>query len=48
MAASLAKQSQAYGDQMNAFAAPPASDEGKRAAKSTAASESSNLVRSAY
>jgi Ca-activated chloride channel family protein len=48
MAASLAKQSQAYGDQMNAFAAPPSSDEGKRAAKSTAASESSNLVRSAY
>ena len=48
MKASLAKQSSAYGAQMDSFAAAPSSDEGKRAAKSTAASESSNLARSAY
>ena len=48
MAASLAKQSSAYGDQWNAFAASPSSDDGKRAAKSTAAHESSNLTRNAY
>jgi len=47
MKASLAKQSSAYGAQMDSFAAAPSSDEGKRAAKSTAASESSNLARSA-
>jgi Ca-activated chloride channel family protein len=48
MKASLAKQTMAYDAQMGAFAAPPSSDDGKRAAKATAASESSNLVRSAY
>jgi hypothetical protein len=33
---------------MDAFKAAPSSDDGKRAAKSTAAQESSNLDRTAY
>jgi Ca-activated chloride channel family protein len=48
LADSLSKQAQAYDSQMKAFAAPPASDDGKRAAKSAAAKETSNLARSAY
>jgi Ca-activated chloride channel family protein len=48
VAAALAKQSSAYGEQWTAFAAAPSSDDGKRAAKATAAKESSNLTRSAY
>ncbi len=48
MAASLSRQAQAYASQRKAFAAPPASDDGKRAAKSAAAKETSNLGRSAY
>jgi Ca-activated chloride channel family protein len=48
MAASLARQAQAYDSQMKSFAAAPSSDDGKRAAKSAAAKETSNLGRSAY
>jgi Ca-activated chloride channel family protein len=48
MRASLSRQASSYDAQMKSFAAAPASDEGKRAAKSAAAKESSNLDRSAY
>ncbi|MGO8994362.1 MAG: vWA domain-containing protein [Polyangiaceae bacterium] len=48
MAASLHRQASAYDSQMKSFAAPPSSDEVRRAAKTTAAKESSNLDRSAY
>ena len=48
LAESLSRQAQAYDSQRKAFAAPPSSDDGKRAAKSAAAKETSNLGRSAY
>jgi Ca-activated chloride channel family protein len=49
MAASLERQAAAYASQRKTFAAAaPASDDGKRAAKSAAAKETSNLGRSAY
>jgi Ca-activated chloride channel family protein len=48
VAATLMLQSQAYDSHMKAFAAPPSSDVGKRAAKAAAARESSNLGRSTY
>jgi Ca-activated chloride channel homolog len=48
MRASLSRQASSYDSQMKSFAAAPSSDEGKRAAKSAAAKESSNLDRSAY
>jgi Ca-activated chloride channel family protein len=48
VAARLAKQSAEYQTHMSTFAAAPSSDEGKRAAKSAAAKESSNLDRAAY
>jgi Ca-activated chloride channel family protein len=47
-AAALNAQATAYGAQMNSFSAPPSSDDGKRAAKAAAATESSNLDRYAY
>jgi hypothetical protein len=45
LAAKLAKQSAAYSNAVKAFAAAPSSDDGKRAAKSAAANESSHLAR---
>ncbi len=48
MRASLSRQAISYDSQMKSFAAAPSSDEGKRAAKSAAAKESSNLDRAAY
>jgi Ca-activated chloride channel family protein len=48
LAASLTRQAAAYDSQRKAFAAPPSSEDGKRAAKSAAAKETSNLGRSAY
>jgi Ca-activated chloride channel family protein len=47
-AATLQDQAKAYDRHMKAFAAAPASDDGKRAAKAAAATESSNFDRSAY
>jgi Ca-activated chloride channel family protein len=48
VADSLRRQISAYKSQQSAFAAPPTSDDGKRAAKAAAAKETSNLGRSAY
>ncbi len=48
VAASLARQAQAYDAQLKGFAAAPSSDDGKRAAKAAAATETANLGRSAY
>jgi hypothetical protein len=47
-AESLKRQIAAYGAHKRAFAVPPASDDGKRAAKTAAAKETSNLGRAAY
>jgi Ca-activated chloride channel homolog len=48
VAESLKRQIAAYGAHKRAFAAAPASDDGKRAAKAAAAKETSNLGRAAY
>jgi Ca-activated chloride channel family protein len=48
MAASLTHQARAYDKQMKDFEAPPSSDEGKRAAKATAAQEVDNFRSMAY
>jgi Ca-activated chloride channel family protein len=48
MAATLRHQWSAYGAQKKSFEAAPASDDGKRAAKSAAMQENDNLDRSAY
>jgi Ca-activated chloride channel family protein len=47
-AAVLNQQAKAYDGHMKAFAAPPSSDFGKRAAKAAASTDSSNLGRSSY